>query len=107
MSFSTSEDVEFSSDDTSDLGISFIFSPLFFFPYKLRYISSVCAFANFLFKFVCSEFLLICYCDVSTQKWLLKLSKKGYVLKYVMNNLLVKKTCLVGSFCNKELIYRH
>ena len=31
MSFSTSEDVEFSSDDTSDPDFSLIFSPLFFF----------------------------------------------------------------------------
>ena len=35
-----------------------------FFPDKLRYISSV-SFTNFLFKLICSELLLICYCDVT------------------------------------------
>ena len=29
--------------------------------------------------------------EKKAQKWLLKLNKKGYILKYVMNNLLAKK----------------
>ena len=36
--------------------------------------------------------------EKNAQKWFLKLSKKDYDLKYVMNNLLAKKTCSVSSF---------
>ena len=45
--------------------------------------------------------------EKKAQKWLLKLNKKGYVLKSVINSLLSKKVCSRSSFCNKELIYRH
>ena len=109
MLFSTSEDVEFSPEDNSDSDISFIFSPLFFFLdtnyviFLLRHLQTF-----FLNSYVQNFFS---YATVTSekkaQKWYLKLSKKGYALKYVMNNILAKRTCSVNSFCSKELIYRH
>ena len=105
MSFSTSEDVEFSSDDTSDSGILFIFSPLFFF-FNTDYVISSCHLQTFFLNTYVQNFFS--YATVTSektdQKWLSKLSKNDYVLKCVMNNLLAKKTCSVSSFYNKKLI---
>ena len=103
MSFSISENVEFSLDDTSDSDISIIFSTMFFFFHTNYIIFLLCV--HFLTFFLNSHVQnFFSYATVMSeekaQKWLLKLSKKGDILKYVMNNLLTKKTCSVSSFFN-------
>ena len=79
------------------------FSPLFFFSIQIM-LYFLCHLQTFFLNSYVQDFFP--YATVTSeknaQKWFLKLSKKNYDLKYVMNNLLAKKHVQWVHFGNKE-----